>query len=105
MHAVAERLGFNLISLRLELFGRRRDAGKPQADHPPPADIGDHETINPLHDRKPQEPSRDRAAIEQNRDRAAIEPTRDRTAINDQFDAGRGKRLGDAIRGPTREPG
>jgi Fur family ferric uptake transcriptional regulator len=87
MHAVAERLGFNLISLRLELFGRRRDAGKPHADRPPPADIGDHETIEP------------------SRDRAAIEPSRDRTAINDQRDEGRGKRLGDPIRGPAREPG
>jgi Fur family ferric uptake transcriptional regulator len=87
MHAVAERLGFNLISLRLELFGRRRDAGKPHADRPAPADIEDHETINP------------------SRDRTAIEVSRDRTAINDQRDEGRGKRLGDPIRGPAREPG
>jgi len=29
MHTIAERLGFDLVSLRLELFGRRRDPGRP----------------------------------------------------------------------------
>jgi Fur family transcriptional regulator, ferric uptake regulator len=29
MHVIAERLGFDLVSLRLELFGRRREAMRP----------------------------------------------------------------------------
>jgi Fur family ferric uptake transcriptional regulator len=29
MQTIAERLGFDLVSLRLELFGRRREAGRP----------------------------------------------------------------------------
>ncbi len=31
MHAIAERLGFDLVSLRLELFGRRREAPREAA--------------------------------------------------------------------------
>ncbi len=34
MAAVAERLGFDLVSLRLELFGRRRAAAGPEARRP-----------------------------------------------------------------------
>ena len=30
MHAIAERLGFDLVSLRLELFGRRREPVQPR---------------------------------------------------------------------------
>ena len=31
MQTIASRLGFDLVSLRLELFGRRRDASRPGA--------------------------------------------------------------------------
>jgi Fur family transcriptional regulator, ferric uptake regulator len=40
MQGIAERLGFDLVSLRLELFGRRRQAGQganPAASPDPPA--------------------------------------------------------------------
>jgi Fur family transcriptional regulator, ferric uptake regulator len=33
MHAIAARLGFDLVSLRLELFGRRREAAQPSRDN------------------------------------------------------------------------
>jgi hypothetical protein len=32
MQTIAERLGFDLISLRLELFGRRRERAQPASD-------------------------------------------------------------------------
>jgi hypothetical protein len=32
MQVMAERLGFDLVSLRLELFGRRRDAAQASRD-------------------------------------------------------------------------
>jgi Fur family transcriptional regulator, ferric uptake regulator len=34
MQTIAERLGFDLVSLRLELFGRRRDPAAPARDRP-----------------------------------------------------------------------
>ncbi len=34
MHAIAARLGFDIVSLRLELFGRRRDQTSEAADPP-----------------------------------------------------------------------
>ncbi len=34
MHAIAARLGFDLVSLRLELFGRRREAAQPARERP-----------------------------------------------------------------------
>jgi len=34
MHAIAARLGFDIVSLRLELFGRRRDQASEAADPP-----------------------------------------------------------------------
>jgi Fur family ferric uptake transcriptional regulator len=34
MHAIAARLGFDIVSLRLELFGRRRDQAREAADPP-----------------------------------------------------------------------
>jgi hypothetical protein len=34
MHAIAARLGFNLVSLRLELFGQRRDRAGHEHDTP-----------------------------------------------------------------------
>jgi len=35
MHAIAARLGFTVVSLRLELFGRRRDGSAPPDDGDP----------------------------------------------------------------------
>jgi Fur family ferric uptake transcriptional regulator len=61
MHAIARRLGFDLVSLRLELFGRRR----PTASDADPAPIGTA-TANPpdssLHGDAPPAPGRLRGA-------------------------------------------
>ena len=61
MHAIAARLGFDIVSLRLELFGRRRDQAS-EAKDPPRRGAR----------RRPA--TRDRAATDQaSRDQAGIE--------------------------------
>jgi len=42
MHAIAARLGFTLVSLRLELFGRRNDGSAPPDDCVPPRELPSH---------------------------------------------------------------
>ncbi len=42
MHTIAARLGFDVVSLRLELFGRRRDTTVPRRSEP-----GHSEAVNP----------------------------------------------------------
>jgi Fur family ferric uptake transcriptional regulator len=58
MHAIAARFGFDVVSLRLELFGRRRD-GSPAPDHrdaqnenasPPPTGGRDPRPRDPIKD-------------------------------------------------------
>jgi Fur family ferric uptake transcriptional regulator len=42
MHAIAARLGFDVVSMKLELFGRRRDGSAPPLDRdPPPEPLSD----------------------------------------------------------------
>lgn len=43
MQAIAARLGFDLVSLRLELFGRRRTAAAPSRDNPSPSPVQSHD--------------------------------------------------------------
>ena len=40
MHVIAERLGFDMVSLRLELFGRRRGSAEPGRPVPPDENNG-----------------------------------------------------------------
>ena len=82
MHAIAARLGFDVVSLRLELFGRRRgsaDAGRAEPLHP--------DTVH-------SEPERP--------DAGHPESGRDRDAQQDSNTAGRDPRLRDTIRGASR---
>jgi Fur family ferric uptake transcriptional regulator len=77
MHAIAARLGFDVVSLRLELFGRRRGAVDAARAEPVPPDAG------------PSEPGR-------------AESVRDSDAEQDSNTAGRDPRLRDTIRGASR---
>jgi Fur family ferric uptake transcriptional regulator len=48
MRAIAERLGFDLVSLRLELFGRRREGAAPRkAARETPREVGAGEPDRP----------------------------------------------------------
>jgi Fur family ferric uptake transcriptional regulator len=87
MHAIAARLGFDVVSLRLELFGRRRGSetpGSPESGRPEPgpAKLGRPEPEVPL----PEHPG----------------PAGDHDAQGDSGTAGRGSRLRDTIKGAGR---
>jgi Fur family transcriptional regulator, ferric uptake regulator len=77
MHAIAARLGFDVVSLRLELFGRRRGSVAAAAAEPVPPDAGHAE---PGH----------------------AESGRDLDAQQDSNTPGRDPRLRDTIRGASR---
>jgi Fur family transcriptional regulator, ferric uptake regulator len=77
MHAIAARLGFDVVSLRLELFGRRRGSVASAAAEPVPPDAGHAE---PRH----------------------AESGRDLDPQQDSNTPGRDPRLRDTIRGASR---
>jgi Fur family ferric uptake transcriptional regulator len=77
MHAIAARLGFDLVSLRLELFGRRRGAVAAAGAEPVHPDAGVSES-------------------------GRAESGRDHDAQQDSNTPGRDPRLRDTIRGASR---
>jgi Fur family transcriptional regulator, ferric uptake regulator len=79
MHAIAARLGFDVVSLRLELFGRRREPARPAR----PASDG----------LEPPEPVRPESGDVHDADR---------DVEHDTTDVGRDPRLRDASRGASR---
>lgn len=62
MQAIAARLGFELVSLRLELFGRRRDAAGTRADAVKPTAARDVETRSAAAGKRMDSRSESRAA-------------------------------------------
>jgi Fur family transcriptional regulator, ferric uptake regulator len=58
MHAIAARLGFDVVSLRLELFGRRRDPAGPGPPQPDDSVSGNHGPSEPDHSRHDQDTQR-----------------------------------------------
>ena len=82
MRAIARRLGFDLVSLRLELFGRRR--GSPESAHA--------EAL----------PSAAGNSVLRPAETEHAESGRDPDAQQDSGTAGREPRLRDTIRGASR---
>nr|WP_294503735.1 Fur family transcriptional regulator [uncultured Rhodopila sp.] len=60
MHAIAARLGFDVVSLRLELFGRRRH-GSPDPDHRDAPNENASHTPTGGRDPRPRDPIKDPA--------------------------------------------
>ena len=69
MQLIATRLGFDLVSLRLELFGRRRDTTRDRA------------VRDTTRDRAVRDTTRDRAVRDTTLDRAVRDTTRDHPAV------------------------
>ena len=77
MQLIAARLGFDLVSLRLELFGRRCEAPRDRTAREAPRDRTAREAPR---DRTAREAPRDRTEREAPRDHTVPDVTRDRTA-------------------------
>jgi Fur family ferric uptake transcriptional regulator len=92
MHAIANRLGFDLVSLRLELFGRRRGSAEVPRAEPVHPDAGNSEA----------RPSETRPSETRPSEAGPSGAGRDRDAQPDSSAAGRDPRLRDTIRGASR---
>jgi Fur family transcriptional regulator, ferric uptake regulator len=96
MHAIASRLGFDLVSLRLELFGRRRGSAEVHRAEPAHPDAGNSEA-------RPSEARPSEVGPSETRPSEAgpSEVGRDRDAQPDPNAAGRDPRLRDTIKGAS----
>jgi Fur family ferric uptake transcriptional regulator len=102
MHAVAGRLGFDLVSLRLELFGRRRGLADGPRAEPARQDAGNAATQPAEAQPAEAQPAEAEPAEAQP---AATEPAEAQPHRDAQQDAtlpGRDPRLRDTIRGASR---